>query len=103
MLYVIEAIVMIVVCALIGFVAFSNYKKNVETTIGNAEDKARLLRQRSEKDFLKSRKSLSRLRMNLIRRSVNAEQKFNALKEEFSRKKRALIRRLILSRRKKQA
>ena len=41
MLYVIEAIVMIVVCALIGFVAFSNYKKNVETTIGNAEDKAR--------------------------------------------------------------
>ena len=32
---------MIVVCALIGFVAFSNYKKNVETTIGNAEDKAR--------------------------------------------------------------
>ena len=64
---------------------------------------SRLLRQRSVKDFLKSRKSLSRLRMNLIRRSVNAEQKFNALKEEFSRKKRALIRRLILSRRKKQA
>ncbi len=41
LLYVIEAIIIIVVCALIGLVAFSNYKKNVEVTIGNAEDKAR--------------------------------------------------------------
>ena len=41
MLYVIEALVIIVVCVLVGFIAFSNYKKNVEATIGNAEDKAR--------------------------------------------------------------
>ena len=41
MLYVIEAIIIIVVCALVSFIAFSNYKKNVETTIGNAQDKAR--------------------------------------------------------------
>ena len=41
MLYVIEALVIIVVCVLVSFVAFSNYKKNVEATIGNAEDKAR--------------------------------------------------------------
>ena len=39
--YIIEAIIIIVVCALVGFIAFSNYKKNVETTIGNAQDKAR--------------------------------------------------------------
>ncbi len=41
MLYVIEAIVVAIVCALVGFVVFSNYKKNVEATIGNAENKAR--------------------------------------------------------------
>ena len=41
MLYVIEAIVIAIVCALVGFVVFSNYKKNVEATIGNAENKAR--------------------------------------------------------------
>ncbi len=39
--YVVEAIVIIAVCAAGCFFAFSNYKKNVETTIGNAEDKAR--------------------------------------------------------------
>ncbi len=39
--YVVEAIVIIAVCAAGCFFAFSNYKKNVEATIGNAEDKAR--------------------------------------------------------------
>ena len=41
MLYVIEGIIIIVACVLISVVAFSNYKKNIETKIGNAEDKAR--------------------------------------------------------------
>jgi ribonuclease Y len=41
MLYVVEAIVIIAVCVAGCFFAFSNYKKNVEATIGNAEDKAR--------------------------------------------------------------
>lgn len=41
MLYAIEAIVLIVVCALVCFVVVSNYKKKTEATIGNAEDKAR--------------------------------------------------------------
>ncbi len=39
--YVLEAVVIIAVCVAGCFFAFSNYKKNVETTIGNAEDKAR--------------------------------------------------------------
>jgi ribonuclease Y len=39
--YVIEAIVIIIVCVAGCFFAFSNYKKNVEATIGNAENKAR--------------------------------------------------------------
>jgi ribonuclease Y len=41
MLYVVEAIVIIAVCVAGCFFAFSNYKKNLEATIGNAEDKAR--------------------------------------------------------------
>ena len=41
LLYVIEAIIIIAICVVGCFFAFSNYKKNVETTIGNAEDKAR--------------------------------------------------------------
>jgi ribonuclease Y len=41
MLYVIEAIVIIAICVAGCFFAFSNYKKNVEATIGNAENKAR--------------------------------------------------------------
>ncbi len=39
--YIIEGIIIVVVCALIGIILFSNYKKNVESTIGNAQDKAR--------------------------------------------------------------
>jgi ribonuclease Y len=41
MLYVIEAIIIIAICVAGCFFAFSNYKKNIEATIGNAEDKAR--------------------------------------------------------------
>ena len=41
MLYVLEAVLIIVVCVAGCFFAFSNYKKNVEATIGNAEEKAR--------------------------------------------------------------
>ena len=41
MLYVLEAIVIIAICVAGCFFAFSNYKKSVEATIGNAEDKAR--------------------------------------------------------------
>ena len=37
----IEAIIIIASCAVIGYFVISNYKKNQETTIGNAEDKAR--------------------------------------------------------------
>ena len=39
--YLLEAVVIIAVCVAGCFFAFSNYKKNIETTIGNAEDKAR--------------------------------------------------------------
>ena len=39
--YVIEAVIVTAVVALIAFVVFQNYKKHVLTTIGNAEDKAR--------------------------------------------------------------
>ena len=38
---VIAVIITALICAAIGFLAISNYKKNVEATIGNAEDKAR--------------------------------------------------------------
>ena len=41
MLYLLEAIVIIAICVAGCFFAFSNYKKSVEATIGNAEDKAR--------------------------------------------------------------
>jgi ribonuclease Y len=41
MLYVVEAIIIIALCVAGCFFAFSNYKKNLEATIGNAEDKAR--------------------------------------------------------------
>lgn len=39
--YVIEALVIIALCVVGCYFAFSNYKKNVEATIGNAENKAR--------------------------------------------------------------
>ena len=41
MLWMIIAFVLIVICVAGCFVYCSNYKKNIETTIGNAEDKAR--------------------------------------------------------------
>ena len=41
LLYVLEAIIIIAICVAGCLFAFSNYKKNVEATIGNAEDKAR--------------------------------------------------------------
>ena len=78
--YVLEAVVIIAVCVAGCFFAFSNYKKNVETTIGNAEDKAREIvdealktaETKNARDFLRLRRNLLRPRMSLIRKSRSA-------------------------------
>ena len=105
----IEAIIIIASCAVIGYFVISNYKKNQETTIGNAEDKAREIidealkaaETKKREGLLEIKRNRLRQRTNLIRRSKSAGQKHSAMREGFSRRKKALIRRLSLSKRKK--
>ena len=109
MLYVIEAIVMIVVCALIGFVAFSNYKKNVETTIGNAEDKAReiideALKTKNEldKEIRERRAEVQRFERRVQQKEESIDKKadsiekkeasLNAREEELAKQKEAVAK-----------
>lgn len=107
--YVLEAVVIIAVCVAGCFFAFSNYKKNVETTIGNAEDKAREIvdealktaETKNARDFLRLRRNPLRPRMSLIRKSRSAGRKHSAMRDVFSRKRRALTRRRKRLKRKK--
>ena len=111
MLYVIEAIVMIVVCALIGFVAFSNYKKNVETTIGNAEDKAREIIDEALKTAeTKKREGLLEIKEESIKTKNELDKEIRERRAEVQRferrvqqKEESIDKKAILSRRKKQA
>ena len=92
MLYVIEAIVMIVVCALIGFVAFSNYKKNVETTIGNAEDKAREIIDEALKTAeTKKREGLLEIKEESIKNKNELEKETKERRSELQRYEKRVL------------
>ena len=92
MLYVIEAIIIIVVCALVGFVAFSNYKKNVETTIGNAQDKAREIIDEALKTAeTKKREGLLEVKEESIRTKNELDKEIKERRSEIQKNERRIV------------
>lgn len=91
-------------------VTTSRLKNNAESTIGNAEEKAREIidealrtaENKSVNHSWKSRKSPFVPRMNWTKRSRNAERKLSGMSAEFSRRKRTSTRKQMPSRSAKQ-
>ena len=100
---IIAIVASVVITAVItAIITASVHKKSVEKKIGNAEEKARQIldealrtadaKKREGLLEIKKESSKYKLRMNLIRKSRKEEPKHSASKEEFSRKKKMLIK-----------
>ena len=89
MLYVIEGIVIIAACVLISVIAFSNYKKDIEAKIGNAEDKAREIIDEALKTAeTKKRESLLEIKEESIRTKNELDKEIKERRAEAQRYER---------------
>ena len=92
----------LVIVAPVTYLITTNYqKKNANSKISNAEEKARAIidealvaaRRRSVKAYWRSRKNLSKLRMSLIKRSKIAVTIYSVMNVVYSRRKKTSIAR----------
>ena len=104
MLWMIIAFVLIVICVAGCFVYCSNYKKNIETTIGNAEDKAREIIDEALKTAeAKKREGLLEVKEESIRNKNELDKEIKERRAEAQRyERRVSIKKLIPLRRRKQ-
>ena len=92
-------------------IATSKYQKDVESKLGNADDKARQIiddalktaEAKKRESLLEVRKSPSVQRTNWTKRSRIAELRYSVMNAASSRRKRTSIRNPMRSRRRKQA